>query len=183
VSAVWAFLPVLGGALAHAPVLALDLLKPLKRPLDGGATFRGRRLFGDNKTWRGALVITAGVTVTTLLLSHWDWWWSHLPADLRHAGALPYGLLLGLGVVIGELPNSFIKRRLGIEPGARGRSIAGVLLSIWDQADFVPAVWLLLLPLWVMKPWQAAFVFAVVAAVHLVVNVVGYAIGARAAPI
>jgi hypothetical protein len=34
-----------------------------------------------------------------------------------------------------------------------------------------------------MAPWQAAFVFAVVTAVHLVINVIGYAIGARSAPI
>jgi CDP-diglyceride synthetase len=183
VSAVWVFLPVLGGALAHAPVLALDLLKPLKRPLDGGATFRGRRLFGDNKTWRGAIVIVAGVVVTTLLLSQWDWWWSRLPADLRDAGALPYGLLLGVGVVAGELPNSFLKRQLDVPPGAQRRSPGGVLLSLYDQADFVPVVWLLLLPLWVMAPWQAALVFAVVTVVHLVINVVGYAIGAREAPI
>jgi hypothetical protein len=183
VGAIWVFLPVLGGALAHAPVLALDLLKPLKRPLDGGAGFRGRRVFGDNKTWRGAIVIVAGVAVTTLLLSQWDWWWGRLPADLRDAGALPYGLLLGLGVVLGELPNSFLKRRLDIAPGAQRRSVAGLLLTLFDQADFVPVVWLLLLPLWVMRPWQAAFVFAVVTAVHLVVNVIGYAIGARTAPI
>jgi hypothetical protein len=179
VSAIWVFLPVLGGALAHAPVLSFDLLGPLKRPLDGGARFRGRRLFGDNKTWRGAIVITVGVVVATLLLSNWDWWWSQLPRDLRDAGALPYGLLLGLGVVVGELPNSFLKRQLDISPGTQRRTPGGVLLSIYDQADFVLAVWLLLLPLWVMAPWQAAFVFAVVTVVHLVINVIGYAIGAR----
>ena len=182
-SAVWVFLPVLGGALAHAPVLSLDLLKPLKRPIDGGATFRGRRLFGDNKTWRGAIVVTAGVLVATLLLWQWPWWRDQLPDDLRDAGPLPYGLLLGIGAVVGELPNSFAKRQLGIAPGARSRSSRGVLLTIYDQADFVPAVWLLLLPLWVMPPWQAAIAFLVVAAVHLVVNVIGYAIGARTAPI
>jgi CDP-diglyceride synthetase len=179
VSAIWVFLPVLGGALAHAPVLALDLLKPLKRPLDGGARFRGRRLFGDNKTVRGAIVITVGVTVATLLLSRWEWWWSELPGDLTEHGALLYGLLLGLGVVLGELPNSFLKRQLDIAPGEQRLSAGGVLLSIYDQADFVLVVWLLLLPLWVMAPWQAAFVFAVVTVVHLVINVIGYAIGAR----
>jgi CDP-diglyceride synthetase len=178
-SAIWVFLPVLGGALAHAPVLALDLLKPLKRPLDGGARFRGRRLFGDNKTWRGAIVIVIGVLVATLLLSTWDWWWSRVPGDLKEAGPLLYGLLLGLGVVVGELPNSFLKRQLDIAPGSQRRSLGGVLLSIYDQADFVLAVWLLLLPLWVMAPWEAAVVFAVVTAVHLVINVIGYAIGAR----
>ena len=46
----WAFLPALGGALAHAPVLRFDLFPSLERPLDGGATLNGRRLFGDNKT-------------------------------------------------------------------------------------------------------------------------------------
>ena len=173
------FLPVLGGALAHAPVLALDLLEPLKRPLDGGATFRGRRLFGDNKTWRGAVVIVAGVVVTTLLLSLWPWWWDRLPDGIRDAGPLLYGVLLGLGVVLGELPNSFLKRRLDVPPGAQ----SSLPLTIYDQADFVLAVWVLLLPLWAMAWWQAAFVFAVVTAVHLVINVIGYAIGARTAPI
>ena len=174
-SAIWVFLPVLGGALAHAPVLTFDLLKGLKRPLDGGACFRGRRIFGDNKTWRGALVIVAGVVAATLLLSLWNWWWGRLPGGIRDAGPLLYGLLLGLGVVLGELPNSFLKRQRGIAPGSQ----SGLLLTIYDQADFVLAVWLLLLPLWVMPVWQAAFVFAVVTAVHLVINVVGYAIGAR----
>jgi hypothetical protein len=41
----------------------------------------------------------------------------------------------------------------------------------------------LLLPVWAMSVPQAAFVFVVVVAVHLVINVIGYAIGARAAPI
>jgi hypothetical protein len=183
VSVVWLFLPVLGGALAHAPVLSLDLLKPLKKPLDGGANFRGRRVFGDNKTWRGAIVIVAGVTVATLLLAQWDWWWDELPAGLREEDPLPYGLLLGLGVVVGELPNSFLKRQLDIPPGAQRRTLGGVLLTVYDQADFVLAVWLLLLPLYAMAPWQAAFAFAVVAGVHLVVNLIGYAIGARKSPI
>lgn len=182
-SVVWLFLPVLGGALAHAPVLSLDLLKPLKRPLDGGATFRGRRLFGDNKTWRGAIVIVAGVTLATLLLAQWDWWWERLPDGLSEEDPLPYGLLLGLGVVVGELPNSFLKRQLDIAPGSQRRSPGGVLLTVYDQADFVLAVWVLLLPLYAMAAWQAAFAFAVVAAVHLVVNLIGFAIGARSGPI
>jgi hypothetical protein len=37
----WAFLPVLGGALAHAPVLRFDLASALKRPLCA-------QLFGAN---------------------------------------------------------------------------------------------------------------------------------------
>jgi CDP-2,3-bis-(O-geranylgeranyl)-sn-glycerol synthase len=178
VSALWVFVPVLGAAILHAPVLTFDLFKGLKRPLDGGATIGGRRLFGDNKTWRGAIVMVLGVVLAAALLSLWPWYWHHLPD-----GPWIYGVLLGLGLVVGELPNSFLKRRLGIEPGSQRRSLGGALLSLYDQADFVLAVWVLLLPIWTMSVSQAAVVFVVVTAVHLVINVVGYAVGARTAPI
>jgi hypothetical protein len=55
-SAGWVFLSVLGAPLAHGPVLRADLAPGLKRPIS-------TRLFGENKTWRGALVMTGG-TVT-----------------------------------------------------------------------------------------------------------------------
>jgi hypothetical protein len=183
VSAVWVFLPVLGGALAHAPVLNLDLLKPLKRPLDGGATLRGRRLFGDNKTWRGAIFMSGGVLLATLALSAWPWYWDHLPREVREASPLLVGTLLGLGTVLGELPNSFLKRQLDIEPGSRRRSALGIALAVFDQGDFVLGIWLALAPVWMMTPPEALLAFAVVAAVHSVINVVGYAIGAREAPV
>jgi hypothetical protein len=47
----------------------------------------------------------------------------------------------------------------------------------------VPAVFLLLLPVWAVPLWQLALALVVVGALHLVVNVVGYAIGARTAPV
>jgi hypothetical protein len=47
----------------------------------------------------------------------------------------------------------------------------------------VLASWLMLAPLWRMTAREAATAFAVVAAVHSGVNVVGYAIGARTSPV
>jgi CDP-archaeol synthase len=182
-SALWVFVPVLGAAVLHAPVLTFDLFQSLKRPLDLGATFRGRRLFGDNKTWRGALFMTGGVVVAAALLSLWPWYWHKLPDGIQDAGPWVYGLLLGVSVVVGELPNSFLKRQLGIQPGAQRRDALGIALSIFDQADFVLVAWLLLLPLWTMSLGQAVIVFAVVAAVHMVINVIGFAIGARSSPL
>jgi CDP-archaeol synthase len=182
-SALWVFVPVLGAPILHAPVLTFDLLTGLKRPLDCGVRVRGRRLFGDNKTWRGAIVMFLGVLAAALLLSLWPWYWHHLPDGIQDAGPWIYGTLLGLGVVLGELPNSFIKRRLDIAPGTQRRGLGGALLSLYDQADFVLAIWVLLLPIWTMSVAEAAIAFAVVTAVHLVINVVGYAVGARTAPI
>jgi CDP-diglyceride synthetase len=182
-SALWVFVPVLGAPVLHAPVLTFDLLKGLKRPLDFGATLGGRRLFGDHKTWRGAIVMLVGVVGAAALLSLWPWYWRRLPDGIQDAGPWTYGVLLGLGVVVGELPNSFLKRRIGIAPGAQARSVGGAVLSLYDQGDFVLAIWVLLLPIWTMSVGQAVVAFVVVTAVHLAINVLGYAVGARTAPI
>jgi CDP-2,3-bis-(O-geranylgeranyl)-sn-glycerol synthase len=173
------FLPVLGAPLAHAPVLRFDLLKPLKRPIDGGRTLRGRRLLGDNKTWRGALVMLAGVEAAALALDRVPAYRKRLPPSVQHAGPATTGALLGLAAVVGELPNSFAKRQLGVGPGGRAKGPAGVALSILDQADFVLAAWPLLAPVHRMTPREVAAVFATVAAVHVPINLVGYAVGAR----
>jgi CDP-2,3-bis-(O-geranylgeranyl)-sn-glycerol synthase len=182
-SALWLFLAVLGAPLLHAPVLRWDLLRALKRPLDGGRMLGGRRLLGDNKTWRGALCMTAGIVLATVVLWQWDWWRAQLPGDVRAAAPLLVGLLIGLGTVGGELPNSFLKRRLDIAPGAQLRTPAGLALSVLDQGDLVLGIWVALAPVWVMPVWLAAIAFAAVAAVHAAVNVVGYAIGVRTAPV
>ena len=179
----WVFLPALGSPLLHAPVLKWDLFPRLNRPLDGGALFRGRRVFGDNKTWRGAFFMTSGTVIATALLSLWPAWWHRLPQDFRDAGPWLVGLLLGLAVVVGELPNSFLKRRLGIAPGKQRHGPAGVAISIYDQADWVPAAWLLLLPVHALSALDVAIAFAIVTAIHVPINVIGYAIGARTDPI
>ena len=170
------FVPVLGAPLLHAPVLAKDLLPGLRRPLSTG-------LFGANKTWRGALFMTGGVVLAALLLSLWPAYWDALPDGIHDAGPLLFGLLLGLGIVLGELPNSALKRRAGIAPGEQARGARRAFFTVLDQGDLVLGAWVLLLPIWVMQPWQAAVAFVVVSAIHLVLNVVGHRIGARTAPI
>ena len=102
-----------------------------------------------------------------------------LPAEIRGAGPAVFGLLLGVGAVLAELPGSLVKRQLDIPAGAQRRSALGILVSLWDQGDFVPGVWLALAPVWVMPVRQVAFSFVVVSALHLLISVVGYAIGAR----
>jgi hypothetical protein len=163
---------VLGAVVLHAPVLRFELLKPLKRPIDGG-----RGWFGANKTWRGALVMFTGVLLATGVV------WELMPDALRDESWLLVGALIGAGTVLGELPNSYLKRRLGIAPGQRRLTPGGIALVVYDQADFVPAIAVALLPVWTMPLETLVLGFVAVAAVHFVVNVIGYAIGAREQPI
>jgi CDP-archaeol synthase len=179
----WVFLPVLGAALAHAPVLRFDLIPVLKRPIDAGASLRGRRVLGDNKTWRGAAAMFGGVLAATLLLWRSESYRARLPVDLQRARPGTVGALLGASVVLGELPNSFLKRQLDIEPGGLRRSPAGVAMSLFDQADFVLAAWALLLPVYRMSVREAIDVSLIVTGIHLPINVIGYAIGARTSAI
>ena len=54
----WLALPVVVAAVIHIAVIRLELFEFLKKPIDRGRTFRGERVFGDNKTWRGLVVYT-----------------------------------------------------------------------------------------------------------------------------
>ena len=170
------FLPVIGAPIAHAPVLRWDLASALRRPISA-------RLFGQNKSWRGAVVMTAGTVAAAIALHRVPGYRRRLPDAVADADPVLIGALLGLATWTGELPNSFIKRRLGIPPGAQRRSPMGVVISLIDQADWVPAAWILLSPVWRMSPEEASGVFVLVAALHVPINLIGYAIGARTTPL
>jgi hypothetical protein len=106
-------------------------------PLDGGLCFRSRRIFGANKTVRGFIVMVPAAGAAFALLAS-------LAADATHAWLWPVsrssyaliGAFAGLGFMAGELPNSFLKRQLGIEPGAAPRNgFATVLHFALDRLD------------------------------------------------
>ena len=52
-------------------------------------------------------------------------------------------------------------------------------MSLFDQMDFVLAAWLLLRPVYRMSSRELIDASLTVTAVHLPINVIGYALGAR----
>ena len=111
---------------AHGGPLLLRMAwpgAPLGRPLDGGWTMGdGRPLLGSSKTVRGALVMTLAPALVAPML-----------------GISPgIGLLLGVLGTAGDLGTSFLKRRLGLAPGAMALGL-----------DQLPEA---LLPLLALKP-------------------------------
>ena len=59
----------------------------------------------------------------------------------------------------------------------------GAAISIFDQADWVPIAWLLLRPVWKMSAREGAQIRVLVAAIHVPINLIGYAVGVRTAPL
>ncbi|HVW28056.1 MAG TPA: CDP-archaeol synthase [Polyangiaceae bacterium] len=172
--------PLLVASVLSAVVLRFDLFPCVRRPIDGGRTYRGRRLLGDGKTWRGVLVAivgsVGGVALQKYLL--------HVPAwlslvDYGRVDVLSFGTVMGASAMAGELPNSFVKRRLGIARGAIARGPLETVFYVWDQVDMVTTVWPAMLG-WIRpRPLVVAMSFAVAFSLHPLVSLVGYAVGAR----
>jgi len=147
----WLMLPIIVAGLIHIAVIKLDWFRALARcPLDGRRTFRGRRLFGDNKTLRGALVMTGASALAALLLCHATDSFAAAPAvsPLQVGQPALWGFLLGAGYIAGELPNSLIKRQLGIAPGAAASGGPKALCWLFDQLDSVAGALLALSIIW-----------------------------------
>ena len=126
-------------------------------PLDGGRTFRGRPILGENKTLRGFVVmipaaalafaavaivvsLPRGVPPATL--------WQSTPAGYAALGAWA-----GFGFMAAELPNSFVKRRFGILPGqAPASSLTAAICFTIDRTDSIVGM-LAALTVAVPTPW------------------------------
>ncbi len=147
--ALWLAAPVIAAGLLHIALIKGGVLAALARiPLDGARTFRGRRLLGDNKSLRGALlmpVATIGCTLAMASLAeHFEWVRDLGLVDFHQVSPVLWGALLGVGYVVGELPNSFIKRQLDIPAGGSAAGAKGAFFWFLDQVDSLFGILVLL---------------------------------------
>jgi CDP-diglyceride synthetase len=178
--AFWLLAPILISAAVHGVVLRFDLFRALKRPMDFGLSLWGVRLFGDNKTWRAfvvAVIVCAMAVVVQRIVAP-----ALPPRLICDHGAVPapvLGALIGAAAILGELPNSFIKRRAGVAPGSTARGAIAIVFYLLDQVDLVIITWPLIWA-FVDADWRmvvASFVLA--ATLHPLVSLAGYVSGAR----
>jgi CDP-2,3-bis-(O-geranylgeranyl)-sn-glycerol synthase len=155
--ALWLAAPATLACVLHMVVVKRGIAPRLAVPLDGGRSFRGRPLFGANKTWRGVLVVVAGTAILGGLQGGLLGAWAErlglglvdyraaslgLPGPAPLLLALGYALVnaaLGAAYVAGELPNSFLKRRLDVDPGERPAGRWRALFFVLDQCDSATA--------------------------------------------
>jgi CDP-diglyceride synthetase len=179
-------LPLLGGAAVHGFCMKHGWLAFLARPMDGDRRYRGRPLFGHSKTFRGPVVVAVGAAAVFMLqcrlLHRLDGFAS---IELVDYAALPgwwFGVLAGAVAELSELPNSFVKRRLDIEPGGTARGLLGVVFYLWDQLDVLMGFWLVMSLAVPATPLRVGVSVAIVGIVHPFVAVVGYLLGMRPTP-
>ncbi|MDR0778775.1 MAG: CDP-2,3-bis-(O-geranylgeranyl)-sn-glycerol synthase [Methanomassiliicoccaceae archaeon] len=155
-------------------------------PVDLGRSWKGKRILGDGKTWRGffgggfaGFVLGMILMGIALLLKAEDPWgygggWTVVCIVLS----------LSFGSLLGDMMGSFIKRRLGIQRGQKA--------PILDQYDFLIGAFLLTMLFnwkWVystyIEGWNILaliFLLAITLLLHRAMNIIGYKAGLKKEP-
>lgn len=163
------FLPA--GISNMAPVIAnkIPILNKWDTPMDFGIKYKGVRLFGDNKRWRGILFGTLVAGLTAVIIN-----------KLSHETAQNYppfyvGCALGFGALLGDAVESFFKRIRGINPG-----------SSWfpfDQLDYIAGGLLFAYPFAPLPVREIIAVVVVYFSLHIATAYIGYMLGLKDKPI
>jgi len=134
-------------------------------PVDFGKTlWDGRRVLGDGKTFEGLLVaLTLGTTVGVIISRFLG------PQEIL------YGFVGSLFGMLGDMCGAFIKRRLGMERGAKA--------PILDQWDFVLCATLgLTLTGFRVSLIGLAFILVLAYVMHVLTNRVAYKLKLKSVP-
>lgn len=128
------------------------------QPIDFNRNFiDGRRVFGENKTIRGFIAgLAFGTIVGVMEKEIWR------------------GFLLSLGALVGDLAGAFIKRRVGMSPGAP--------LPIIDQLDFVAGALILSSSFYTYDATTIIFVIGLTLILHVLTNVIAYFLKIKSKP-
>ncbi len=126
--------------------------------MDFGKNFiDGKRIFGNNKTFRGFFFGWA-VGIGVGLVEGLVFGFQNYP--------VLFSVFIPLGALLGDLTGAFIKRRIGIAPGG--------LLPIVDQVDFVVGAIVFSIPLSIIS-WQLTVtVLLITPPIHLFTNYLAY---------
>ena len=173
--------PILSG-MANMAFCKSSLLKSCMKPIDGGKCFIDRkRIFGENKTYKGVIgyilfntvfYIVWGILCRVLKMENLNFFYANNANTLQFN--ILIGILLGLAYALFELPNSFLKRRLDIVPGKTMKGPQKIFFIFLDQAD---SIFGLALVVWIFYDLGLSLYLLYVligAFTHIVVNLFLY---------
>ncbi|WP_223548461.1 CDP-archaeol synthase [Aestuariivivens sp. NBU2969] len=116
------FFPLVLGNVLHMIIVKRNWFKIIAIPIS-------KKLLGNSKTYRGIIVLPILTGLLALLSSYWFG-----PFEVSLANDAFVGFGLGLAYILAELPNSYIKRRLGIANGEQSKKCK-YLQYFTDKAD------------------------------------------------
>lgn len=165
-------LPLIISGILHMIAVKINLLPRLNRPIH-------EKALGKNKTWRGMLLIPVLTLLAMLIVAGIDSLHSTPQFPWATHGVLWWGISLGLGYALAELPNSWIKRRLKIESGKLPTGTSRWVFLLFDQAD--SAIGCALVYRWgAQVNWAyLSYLVLIGTAFHLLFNVLLFYLGLR----
>lgn len=177
-------LPVILAGVMNMVWCKIKVCAFLKKPVDFGKNFPdGRRVFGDNKTFKGFIgMIIFGIIFSVIWglisegnasLTAYNYFYRNYSNSILYN--IMTGALSGFAYALFELPNSFLKRRLDITPGKNDISgVKRVFFVFLDQADSVFGCVLVVCIFYPLPLWYY-FVYVLVGAVtHIIFNMLLY---------
>jgi len=134
--------PVVIGGILHMVIVKRNYLSALVIPVHQG-------WFGANKTWRGMIAVPLLTAFGGICMFPLEWLITQaFGTSLLAQWNLPLlGFIAGVGYVLAELPNSFFKRRIGVQAGVvpEDKKYWFIALDQLDSAFGVAiAYWLML---------------------------------------
>jgi len=176
-------LPLLFGGIFLGICIKYNWFSFLVFPIDKGWMVRGRPLFGRNKTYRGLVTVAFGSAITLGLQSML---FHDVPCirdielfDYSGINAWLLGALAGLVSMLGELPNSFVKRRMGVKPGEGVKGVLAPIFYFLDQVDFLIGAWPVFAIAVDVTLVRVLISIAIVMVVHPLTALIGHALGMR----
>lgn len=184
---IWISFPLAVGGVLHMLVVKLKLFNILDHPLS-------LTLFGRNKTWRGLVVMPLATLIGMGLLfglgrggGALEWAWAQgLLRFLTQSGLAenPIGIALAVGFayVLFELPNSWVKRRLGVPPGKLPTQHR-IWFAVGDQLDSTLGCALAYGLMTRVDGWTLGICLFLGPAIHVSVNLVLFLLKIRKNPL
>jgi CDP-diacylglycerol--serine O-phosphatidyltransferase len=110
--AIYLQIPVIIGGILHMVAVKKNYLSMLAKPIH-------RAWFGENKTWRGVVIVPLLTAFGGLCMMPLEWLMVQAfgISLLEQWNLALLGLIAGIGYVLAEFPNSYFKRRMGIKAG------------------------------------------------------------------
>ena len=167
-------IPLIVGGILHMVAVKMDILSYLKKPIH-------QSWFGLNKTWRGFIIMPLATWPGVILAQQLENMAELNTPLLTTQASWSLALFLGMGYCLSELPNSFLKRRLGIKEGLTSDRYKWFFV-ILDQADSAIGCIIAYHLVIQLSLWETLLTVVIGTGLHLMINVLLFAVKIRKNP-